>query len=145
MDFIKSIFSSKVAEKAVDGIYNGVDKAWYTDEEKAVALQKQIDTKIKLLPLFEPFKIAQRVLAFWYSFLFGISFLTGLAMVVFNAIYKFVELKDGVKAKDIVQLDITQLLNVVSGFSLGYIAIAIITWYFSGGIISSFKGKTSAK
>lgn len=139
MDFIKGIFSSKVAEKAVDGIYNGIDKAFYTPEEEAIAKQKQLDTKLKLLPLFAPFKLAQRVLAFWYSFLFGISFILGLGMILFNAIYKFVELKNGVVLSDIVQLDIKPLMSIVNGFSIGYIAIAIITWYFTGGIISSSK------
>jgi len=45
-----------VIKKSVEGIYNGVDAAWYTDEEKA-------DNHKQLLKLYEPFKIAQRLLA----------------------------------------------------------------------------------
>ncbi len=83
--FISNIFTPDTVNKTVDGIYNGVDKLFYTDEEKAEATQKQIDTKLKLLPLFEPFKIAQRIIAIiftinfilwgmgWYRYLFANS------------------------------------------------------------------------
>ena len=51
-----SLFSSpSVIKKAADGIYNGVDAAIYTDQEKAAGF-------MGMLKGYEPFKIAQRLL-----------------------------------------------------------------------------------
>ncbi|AXC34540.1 hypothetical protein [Vibrio phage YC] len=52
--WFKGIFR---ADSAVEHIAAGVDKAIYTKEEKADAFQR-------MLELYEPFKVAQRVLAF---------------------------------------------------------------------------------
>jgi len=145
MSLFSGLFTSDVINKSVDAIIDSGDALIYTEEEKARAEQLRRDTKLKMLPLFEPFKLAQRYIAFWYSFLFGISFLSGLGMVMFNVVHKFNALADGVKAENIVQLDLKPLLNLVQGFSIGYIALAIVTWYFSGGVISSFKGGKSEK
>jgi hypothetical protein len=47
-----SLFSSpSVIKKAADGIYNGVDAAIYTDQEKAAGF-------MGMLKGYEPFKIA---------------------------------------------------------------------------------------
>ena len=48
--------SDKVISKAVDGIYNGVDKLVYTDEEKA-------DNWRLAMKIYEPFKLAQILIA----------------------------------------------------------------------------------
>jgi len=52
MGLLGKIFGSDDAiSKAADGIYNGVDKAFYTDEEKAEGF-------LSLLKAYEPFKLA---------------------------------------------------------------------------------------
>jgi len=117
MEWLASIFSPRTAEKAVDGIYNGIDNMFYTDEEKAVAQQKRIDTKLGLLPLFEPFKIAQRVIAISFTANFIIAFWVGIAIYFFKP-----ELLDG-------------YLGIVIAFKIGWIMMAIITWYFTGGLL----------
>jgi hypothetical protein len=54
MSFLGKLFgSTKVISKGVDGIYNGVDKLVYTDEEKA-------DNFRLMMKIYEPFKLAQR-------------------------------------------------------------------------------------
>ena len=125
-DFVKSIFSPSVVNKTVDGIYNGVDKAFYTDEEKAEALQKQVDSKMKLLPLFEPFKLAQRIIAISFTFNFILAFWIGVVLLFMEKL----ELLD-------------KFIALIGVFQLGWIMMAIVAWYFTGGIINSTKGKTN--
>lgn len=36
-----------IAEKGIDGIISGIDKVCYTDEEKAQAFQKRLETSLK--------------------------------------------------------------------------------------------------
>lgn len=121
--FISNIFTPDTVNKTVDGIYNGVDKMFYTDEEKAEATQKQIDTKLKLLPLFEPFKIAQRIIAI----IFTINFI--LWVWVGIAIYLLIPDKlDG-------------YILLIATFNIGWIMMAIIGWYFTGGVIDSWRNK----
>lgn len=67
---IKSIFSS---EKVVEGVSNGLDKMFLTNEEK-------LDNWERLLTLYEPFKLAQRLIALTLLFCLAMSFL--LAAIV---------------------------------------------------------------
>ena len=121
MNILSSIFSSSIAEKAVDGIYNGVDKAFYTAEEKAIALQKQVDTKLKLLPLFEPFKLAQRVIAIAFTINFLLAFWVGAFLLRFSPEY------------------FDAFISLVVTFNFGWIMAAIVAWYFTGGIVNGIK------
>jgi len=114
-----NLFNSNSAEKVVDGIYNGIDMAIYTPEEKAVALQKQIDTKLNLMPLFEPFKLAQRYIAIMFTVNFLLAFWVAVGLFVFMP-----EFFDG-------------FLTIITTFKFGWIMGAIVTWYFTGGIINS--------
>jgi len=123
MGIFSSLFTSSTAEKAVDGIYNGVDKMFYTKEEIAIAKQKQLDTKLKLLPLFEPFKLAQR----WIAITFTINFVLWLWAGI--AVYLWIPEK------------IDGYIDLVLAFNIGWIMTAIIAWYFTGGIIDSHKRK----
>ena len=107
-DFIKGVFSPEIATKTVDGIYNGIDKAFYTDEEKAEALQKQVDTKLKLLPLFEPFKLAQRVIAISFTINFILAFWVAVVLLFMDKI----ELLD----KYIAIIGVFQLGWIMMGF-----------------------------
>lgn len=53
MGFWARLFGS---EKLIDGAISGVDKVWFTDEEKA-------DHFLRLLKAYEPFKLLQRFMA----------------------------------------------------------------------------------
>lgn len=127
MGLFGSIFGSDaVIEKGM----NGIDAIVYTDQEKA-------RDKIKFLGQFTAFKKAQRVLAFGYSFLFGITFLVGLGISIFNMISEY---QQTVAGKDkIVLISLEPLVTLATTFSIGTISIVIITWYFSGGVVDSFK------
>ena len=54
-------------EKVIDAGINGIDKAFYTAEEKAEDTSKRMGLKVSLLRAYEPFKIAQRFLAIVYG------------------------------------------------------------------------------
>ena len=115
--FGKIFGSDKVIEKTTDGIYNGIDMLVYSDEEKAIAMQKKQEFYIKILKAYEPFKVAQRFLAFIYSIPY-------VSIVVY-----------GVVMKDAV------LVNSIND-ALGLQTIIILGFYFGGG---AFEGIVRAK
>ena len=129
--------SSKTVGDITSAIISTGDKLFYTDEEKADAKKLQREFFPTLLKAYEPFKIAQRILAMWFAFLFGVSFLIGLSMEVFNIFIKYQSLKEGVLNP--VLLYTSPLIALVGAFSLGTIMIAIIGFYFMGGTLESFK------
>lgn len=133
--------SSDTVGKVTDAVINTGDKLFYTEEERAEMKADYVKQLPTILKAYEPFKIAQRVLALWFSFLFGISFLTGLGMIIFNAIKKYNSLLEGIPNEKIILLDIEPLLSLIGAFSLGIIMLAIIGWYFGGGFIESLKSK----
>ena len=57
MSFLGKLFGS---EKVIDAGINGIDKAFYTDEEKAEDAITRIGLKERILQAYEPFKLAQR-------------------------------------------------------------------------------------
>ena len=123
MSFISGIFSPDVVNKTVDAIINTGDTLVYTEEERAKAQQLAVDTKMKMLPLFQPFKLTQRLisLAFTYNFIF--AFWIGVLIFFYGS-------KEHLEG----------FINLVSIFQLGWIMLAIISFYFGGGFIDSMKG-----
>jgi len=122
MSWLSGIFSPDIVNKTVDAIVDSGDALFYTDEEKSAAAQKAIDTKLKMLPLFEPFKIAQRYIAFGFTLNFIVAF--WVAVVFYTVGDK--KLLDG-------------FLIIVTTFQLGWIMLAIIGFYFGGGFADSMK------
>ena len=118
MGILSKLFGSdKVVGGVVDGIYNGVDKLVYTEEEKS-------DNFARILKLYEPFKIAQRLLAL----IFGIPYAIGW-MATFVASF-YVE-------------DVDAQLELLGG-DMGNIVLAIVGFYFLGGAMTGAlksKGK----
>jgi hypothetical protein len=96
---------------------------FYTEEEKAENVQKRLDTKLKLLPLFEPFKIAQRVIAILFTINFILWVWVGIAI--------YIMIPDRLEG----------YIELMVAFNIGWIMMAIIGWYFTGGVIDSFKNK----
>lgn len=110
MGILGSLFGDQnTMSKMVDGVYNGVDKIVYTDEEKADNFQK-------LLKLYEPFKIAQRFLALIFGIPYVLAWLVTFIVSFFN--------------------NVDPQLALLNG-TVGQIVLAIIAFYFMGGTISS--------
>jgi len=137
-----NIFSAgNTLEKGVDAIISAGDKLVYTDEEKAEMKHKHMNIHIKMLEAYHPFKVTQRILAMWFSFLFGISFLTGLGISITNIYIKF----KTPKGEDLILLDMQPLIDIVSSFGLFIIVLTIVGFYFGGGTIESFKNTLRGK
>lgn len=118
MSFIGRLFGSeKVIEKSVDGLYNGIDMSFYTEEEQAIALQKKQEFYVDLLKAYEPFKLAQRFLALIYSIPY-------VSIVVYCII-----------ANDMARL-------ASANDALGLQNLIILGFYFGGG---AFEGVIRAK
>jgi len=54
--------NSKAAEKAVDGIYDGLDAMVFTDEERSVANQKVLDFKIEYAKHTQNQSVSRRII-----------------------------------------------------------------------------------
>jgi len=109
---------TNLVNKLVDGIYDGVDAVVYTDEEK-VANRKE------LLKLYEPFKIAQRLLALTFSIPYALAwFITFISTLLGK--------------------DVTSQIAVLSG-TMGQIVLAIVGFYFLGGIANGFSSSKTTK
>jgi len=113
LGILGKIFGS---EKVIDSGMKAIDALVFTDEEKSKA-------KLTLLKAYEPFKLAQRYLSLIFAALFSASFLVALTLELLGKSY------DGVIA-------------VVEAFGLGQIMLAIVGFYFLGGVVSGGFGKT---
>lgn len=127
MGIWSSLFnSSDTLSNVTDAVINTGDKLVYTAEERAEMNQKVREFFPTILNAYEPFKIAQRILAIWFSFLFGLAFIIGLIMLMLNMIYD-------------ATFELKLIYDLVEAFSLDYIIIAIVSFYFLGGTIESWK------
>ena len=120
MSIFKRLFNTDSANKAVDGVINGIDSAIFTDQERA-------QTKIKMLEALAPFKIVQRILAFAAALHWLVA--GGNVML---AIW--------VKALTESRIDVVapMLEYALSDYVL-WPTLAVFSLYFSGGVIDSFK------
>lgn len=122
------IFGTKsVIDNAAKGIYNGVDKAIYTKEEKAAGF-------LALLKAYEPFKLAQRILAFMVV---GAYVATWLLVVLLFVIAGALNDEQLFKAA----MDLGSLNND----TLGIPVTLVLGFYFGGGalegVVDRFKPK----
>lgn len=112
MNIIGKIFGSdKIISKAVDGVYDGMDKLVLTPEER-------LDNFNKQLALYEPFKLAQRYLALVFCVPYAVAW-----MLTFLASF---------------WIDITAQSDLLSG-TIGHVVLAIAAFYFCGGVVSGLK------
>lgn len=121
MSFWGRLFGSDdVIGKTVDGVYNGVDKLVYTQEEKAERFER-------ILKLYEPFKLAQR----WIALMVGIPFvLIHVACSLIWVASIFIVSSDMNYAIFIGRLgEVITSNNETLGEPFGYIVI----FYFMGG------------
>jgi len=92
-----------------------------TEEE----IKAKTAAKVQLLQNFAPFKLTQRVIALSFSSVFLFIMLNG----VLGALYGFIDMGRVEDAKDF-----------ADSMYLGEIMAMIIGWYFTGGVVESFKG-----
>jgi len=110
---IASILGSPgVIDKGMDLI----DDAFETDAEKVEARAK---AKIDLMKAYAPFKVAQRYLALMFASTFLFSFFLVLGMTLAG------------------KGEVDQVFIVLEHFKIPWIMIAIVTFYFGGGLVDS--------
>jgi len=75
--------NSKAADKAVDGVINGLDALVFTDEEKSVANQKVLDFKIEYAKHTQNQSVSRRVLSIAVSLMWvGVGIATLVAQAL---------------------------------------------------------------
>lgn len=102
----------------VEGIKDGVDKAILTDEER-------LDYHKEMLKAYEPFKLIQRGLALGVTLMFSFILITQVGLTILGGWYPI--------ATE-VAAEVNQLESVST---IGYSFLAIMSLYFSGGVINS--------
>ena len=109
---LAKIFNPK---KLGDSIISGVDKAILTNEEK-------IDYMQKMLTLYEPYKLAQRILAILFSSVF-------LLIHLLTAIAHFIYVLRDLNTEKVISL------YGYNNDSLGMIVLMVVSFYFAGGVL----------
>ncbi len=108
---IKAIFGS--GEIVTRG-FELIDDLHTSGEERIEAVA---NAKVRMLEAYAPFKLAQRVLAFAFGFVFLASFGLVLGMTLAG------------------MGDVDSVRAVLSEFWIGEIMLIIITFYFGGGAV----------
>jgi len=116
---MKILGSGNVVEKGMALIDN-----MHTSTEEEVAAKSK--AKTDLLAAYAPFKLAQRYLAL----MFTAMFLFIMANGVVGALYGVIEMENVEAAK-----------NFASSMWLGEIMLAIVGFYFGGGLAESVRNK----
>ena len=122
MGLLSKIFNPKELGKS---IISGIDKAFLSKEE-------QLDYMQQMLVLYEPYKLAQRVLAIMFSSAF-------LLVHLITAIAHFIYVLKGFKAESIIEL------YNFNNDSLGTIVLVIVSFYFAGGVLEGTVKRLSKK
>lgn len=110
-----------MVDKSVSGIISGVDAMVYTKEERAHDISKMV---FKLQDQFTPRAISRRIIAFMFTGIFCISFLSAL---VFTCFQKIVVTK--------------AIIDLVVAFQLPWVIITIVIFYFGYYGIKQMKEK----
>ena len=139
------------SEKVIDAGISGIDKAFYTKEERADDDIKKTGAKLLFMKAYEPFKLAQRLLAFmlgvpfviihfiiamFWIVLILVSFIKGFPLGEIPQIYEF----------GVAQLQrVAEMNNQTLGEPLAWVFI----FYFAGGagegLISKFMASRGAR
>ena len=119
MSWLSNIFGS---ETFIDGSIGIIDKVFYTDQERS-------EMKVKLLDAYRPFKLIQRVLATVVAVLFAFVLVTEVVLVIIG-IWFPVAIETAVQINS---LDVVEML--------GWGFVSVMSLYFSGGTLASFRSK----
>ena len=122
LGLLGKIFGS---EKVIESGIRLIDSFHTSTEEQIEAATK---SKVALLEAYAPFKLAQRVIAFSFTFIYLSCFALVLGFTLME------QTADAEKVK-----------QVLEDFQIGYAMLIILAFYFGGGaaegIINSRKGR----
>ena len=115
------------SKKVIDSAISGIDKSIFTTEEKA-------DYMLKFLKAYEPFKVAQRLIALLVLIPYLFIFLVSAMVMLYGG------LTDTKTATDV-----AKELMAFNVDTLNWIVLTIVAFYFAGGTINTFKSYTRIK
>jgi hypothetical protein len=107
--------------KVIDGVIGGIDKAFFTDQEKAETIK---DLLKQLYDNFMPRAISRRILA---VIIFGVFAIYALTALVF-ACFKQTEV-------------VNAIIATAEAFQLGWLAITVTIFYFGYYGFQKITGK----
>lgn len=109
--------AEKIVNTAADGIYNGLDKLVYTDEEKTDAYQKGVDTFLAFVKVAYDDNSFRSVTRRWLAW----------AIVGFNLLLAGTASAFAIMGKiDIVN----SILAIATSLQLGWAFVAVVVFYF---------------
>ena len=127
MGILDKIFGAdKVVEKAADGIYNGIDAAVLTPEER-------VQYHLSFLKAYEPFKLAQRLLALMVGIPYVVIWLASAALYVFSVLGD--PCTADVTCKSAQMMAASKELATMNNDTLGLPFSVILGFYFAGGAV----------
>ena len=134
---LKSVLSKvfgtdEVISTATKGVYNGLDKAFYTSEERAGDF-------LALLKAYEPFKLIQRLLALMVGLPYVSVYL--LSMALFTSSLFMTPCQE---EKDCIAHRVeagSKKMATMNNETLGTPFAIIMALYFGGGAINSLRKK----
>lgn len=101
------------SDSVIEAGKSAIDAVWHTDEEKAHA-------HMKFLELYQPFKLAQRLVACAVVGTYCLGWVATFAASFW--------------------LNVDKQLQLLNG-DLGSAAMLVVGFYFAGGVVSSLRGK----
>ena len=107
-----------------DVISKGLDLIDSMHTSETEAIEAKTKAKTELLASYAPFKIAQRYLALIFGFTFVGSYIMVLTLFFLDK-------------------DITQVQKVIDSFSIDWIMLTIVAFYFGGGAFEGLAEKKS--
>ncbi len=122
MGLLGKIFGS---EKAIEKVSSGIDKVFFTKEEKS-------EQWVETLKAYEPFKLAQRLIALLVTSVYLFVWLVCSVMMALGTWQEAVT-------------EQSQLLAEWNNETLGIPFIIIISFYFAGGVAEGVIGKFKRK
>src|SRR6056297_1987990 len=118
MKLLSKLFGS---DKVIDHAASGIDKVWFTKEEKA-------ESWINTLKAYEPYKLAQRLIALLVTSVYLLVWLLSAAMFVLS--FWFEEI-----------LEVSKGLAELNNETLSLPFALIIGFYFAGGATEGLINK----
>ncbi len=115
------------SEKVIGSAISGIDKAIFSPEEKA-------DYMLKFLGAYEPFKVAQRLIALIVLIPFMFIFVVSAGFMMYGGIVESEVITD--TAITVMQFNID---------TLEWIVLTIVGFYFAGGTINSYRSHIKTK
>ncbi len=122
MSVIGKIFGS---EKAIEKVSSGIDKAFFTKEEKS-------EQWIETLKAYEPFKLAQRLIALLVTSAYLLVWLMCALMMFLGLWFEN-------------NIELSKQIAEWNNETLGIPFIIIISFYFAGGAAEGVIGKFKRK